>query len=114
MRIIISLFLTALAALAAAYYIDNVLVAEFNMVLVVAVLLALLNTFLRPALASVAVSFTTLTMALVLLLINAVFVKTADAFVDDFTVKTWGAAFLFSAIVTTVSLLCDRLFRRRD
>ncbi|MDB5251471.1 MAG: putative rane protein [Flaviaesturariibacter sp.] len=114
MRVVLTLFLTAFAALAAAYYIDDILVAEFNMLLVVAVLVALLNTFLRQALASLSLSFSLLTMGLLLLLINAVFIKLADLVVEDFTVKTWSAAFLFGAVVTVVSLICQRLFRRRD
>ncbi|MDB5196887.1 MAG: phage holin family protein [Flaviaesturariibacter sp.] len=114
MRIIIKLLITVLAALAASYFLEGVQIADFQIAIIVAIVLSLLNTFIKPILVAITLPFTLLTLGLFLLVINAIIVKLADYFIDGFSVHGWITAILFSLIVTVVSFLLDKLLLRRD
>ena len=114
MRFILRLFITALAALLAAYFLDGVHMADIEKALVVAIVLALLNTFLRPLLVLLSFPLTILTLGLFLLVINVLIVKVADYLIDGFAVRGWLTALYFSLIVSVVSFIGEKLLPRRD
>ena len=112
MGIIIKILITAVAAFVAAYFLPGVEIADIKTTLIVAIVLALLNTFLKPILVWLTIPITIITLGLFLLIINAIIVKLADYFIDGFTVQGWLSAILFSLIVSVVSYVLDMIFDR--
>lgn len=72
---------------------------------VAALVLALLNTFLKPVLALLSLPFIILTLGLFFLLINAALLKLTAWIVPGFQVATWTAAFLGALVICLVHLL---------
>lgn len=114
MGIILRIIVTAIAAMAAAYLLPGVYMADWRVAIIVAVVLAILNAVIRPILVIITIPFTILTLGLFLLVINAIIVKLADYFIDGFSVHGWVTAILFSLIVSFVSFLIDKLLPRRS
>jgi putative membrane protein len=112
MGIIIKILITAVAAFVAAYFLPGVEIADIKTTIIVAIVLALLNTFLKPILVWLTIPITIITLGLFLLIINAIIVKLADYFIDGFTVQGWLSAILFSLIVSVVSYVLDMIFDR--
>ena len=110
MGFLIKLLITAAAVFVAAYILPGVhIVNDFKTMLLVALVLALLNTFIKPILVFLTIPITLLTLGLFLLIINALMVKLADYFIAGFTVSGWLTAILFSLIVSVVSYLLNRV-----
>ncbi len=70
--------------------------------MVVALVLALLNTIVKPILVMLTIPFTIITFGLFLLVINALIILFADYFIDGFEVANFWWALLFSIIVSFI------------
>jgi putative membrane protein len=104
MGFIIKVLITALAVFVADYFIDGVHInKDAKTVIIVALVLALLNSFVKPILVILTIPVTILTLGLFLLVINALMVKWAASLVDGFTVDGWWPAIIFSLVVSLVS-----------
>ena len=100
---------TAVAVLFAAYVLKGVHVDSTITALVVAIVLGLLNSFIKPILILLTIPITIFTLGLFLLVINILIVKFAADLVDGFTVDGWLAALLFSLVVSFVSSIIEAL-----
>jgi putative membrane protein len=109
MGFIIKILVTAVAAFIAAYILPGVEIIDIKTTIIVALVLALLNTFIKPILVILTIPITILTLGLFLLIINILIVKLTDSLVDGFTVNGWLSALLFSLIVSVVSYLIDAI-----
>jgi putative membrane protein len=110
MGFIIRVLVTALAVYAADYFLDGVHISDdIKTILIVALVLALLNTFVKPILVILTIPVTIITLGLFLLIINALMVKWAASLVDGFEVDGWWSALLFSLIVSLVSALVNSI-----
>ena len=98
---------TAVAVLFAAYVLKGVQVDSSVTALLVALVLGLLNSFIKPILILFTIPFTILTLGLFLLVINIVIIKWAAALVPGFTVDGWLSALMFSLLVSFVSSLIE-------
>ena len=115
MRFIIKIIITALAVFVADFILDGVTINEdAKTVVIVAVVLALLNTFVKPILILLTIPVTIVTLGLFLLVINALMVKLADSLIDGFEVDGWWAALLFSLIVSLVSSILEGIARPKQ
>ncbi len=103
MNWIVKLILSAVSVLIASYILRGVHVDGFLTALIIALVIALLNFFLRPLLVIFTIPITILTFGLFLLVINAVIVLIADEFISGFYVEGLGWAILFSLIVSLVN-----------
>lgn len=112
MGFIIKILVIAVAAFVAAYLLPGVTIVDLKTTLIVALVLALLNTFIKPILVVLTIPITIITLGLFLLIINAIMVKLADYFIDGFTVDGWVAAILFSLIVSIVTYILDKIVDR--
>lgn len=82
-----------------------------------ALVISLLNNFLRPVLVFLTLPFTILTMGLFLFVVNAVIVWLASKLLPQFEVETFGWALLFSLLITALNYifeLPDRMINRRQ
>ena len=105
MDLIIKLLVNALAVFAFGYMLKGVQVKSFGSAIVVAILLALLNAFLRPIIVFLTIPVTILTFGLFLLVINALIVMLVDWILDGLTIKNFWWALLFSVLMSLVNIV---------
>ena len=102
---IAKLLLSALSVIIASYILRGVHVDGFLTALIIALVIAVLNIFLRPILVILTIPITIVTFGLFLLIINALIVLMAEALISGFVVDGLGWAVLFSLIVSFVNYL---------
>jgi len=105
MNLIIRLVVSTLAVLVAAHLIPGVGVASFTTAVVVAIVLGILNTFLKPVLQILALPITILTLGLFYFVINVLIIYLAAYLVSGFSVDGFIAALLFGFVVSIVSAI---------
>jgi putative membrane protein len=104
--------LTSVAVLFASYILQGVSVDSTLTAMMVAVVLGLLNSFVKPILIVFTIPITIFTLGLFLLVINILIVKWASDIVTGFKVDGWGSALLFSIIVSFTSSFLERLINK--
>jgi putative membrane protein len=105
MRFLVNIIIMTIAVYVAASLLPGVMVADFLTSLVVAVVLALLNAIVKPVLVFLTIPFTIITFGLFLLVINAVVVLLADRLISGFEVAGFWWALLFSLIMSLIQWL---------
>jgi putative membrane protein len=90
-----------------AKFLPGVSVDSIKTALIVAVVLALLNTFLKPILVFFTLPVTVITLGLFLLVINAVMILICDYLIDGFEVKSFVSALLFSVVLSVCQWLLN-------
>jgi putative membrane protein len=103
--IIIHLIVSALAIGIAAYLVPGVTLAGPWAALVVAVVLALINIFIRPILVILTLPVNIITLGLFSLVINAVLVMLAGSIVQGFTVAGFWPALIFSIVLSLITMV---------
>ena len=107
MGIIIRVLISAVAVFLASRVIPGVSVNSFVTALIVAVVLGLLNAFVKPILTILTIPITVITLGLFLIVLNVLMVYLASYLVDGFRVSGFIAALLFSIMVSVVTWLID-------
>ncbi|KWW29724.1 MAG: putative membrane protein [bacterium P3] len=97
----------SLAAVLAGYLLPGIWFDSMATVIVTAVVISLLNNFIRPILIVVTLPFTLFSMGLFLLVVNAVIILLAAALVPRFHVDGFGSAFWFSLLLTLFNYLLE-------
>jgi putative membrane protein len=105
---IIRLLSSVIAVLIAAYLIPGVTVTLVGAI-VLAVVLGVINLFIKPVLKILTLPLTIITLGLFSLVLNALLVLLADAIVPGFAVTGFFAALLFSIVVSLVNALFHAL-----
>ena len=100
MNLIIRILLTAVAVVILAKFLPGVEVAGFTGAIIVAIVLGLLNAFLKPLLVILTLPITIVTLGLFLLVINAIIILLASEFLDSFHVNSFWIALLFSLLLS--------------
>lgn len=111
-NIIIRWLLNALALLGAAYLIPGIMVDGLYIALIVAVLLGIVNTVLRPILFILTLPITILTLGLFTFVINALLFWFVASFVDGFTVAGFIPALLGSLFMSIVNAFGNKMLTR--
>ena len=96
-----------LAAFGTPYILPSVDLDQFTTAIWLAVLLALLNSTLRPLLILLTIPLTVFSLGLFLLVINAGLVMLASDWVDGFSVDGFWSAMAFSLLYSTISSLLE-------
>ncbi len=102
MNLIIKLLVSSLAVILTSYILPGVAVASFWDALIVSIVLAILNAFIKPLLILLTIPVTILTLGLFLLVINAVIILIAEYFVAGFVVNGFWWALAFSLILSII------------
>jgi putative membrane protein len=112
MNFIIRLLLTAVAALLIGKMniIDGIIVKNYEAALKAAIVLALLNTFLKPVLQLLTFPITLLTLGLWLIVLNVIIVYAAAQLVQGFAVTGFIPALFFSLAMSVVSWILNAIF----
>lgn len=107
MKFIIKLIISAVAVLAAAHFLPGVSVTDLTTAFVVAIVLGLLNTVLKPILVFFTLPITFMTLGLFLIIINAVIVWITAYFVSGFAVDGLLSAILFGFLQSIVTYILE-------
>ncbi len=110
MGLIIRILISAVAVYVASLFIPGISVTGgAGTYLIVAIVLGLLNAFIKPILTVLTIPITIITLGLFLLVINVLMVYLADYLIADFAVSGFIAALLFSIVVSLVTALIDAI-----
>ncbi len=110
MKLLIRILVTALLVMIIAHLMKgDVVVDKFTSALTVAIVLGLLNFFVKPILVLLTLPVTIFTLGLFLLVINAIMILICDHFVDGFKVNSFLTALLFSIILSLSQSLVFKL-----
>ena len=109
MGVLLKILINALAVFGAAYILPGVQVKSFGTAIIVAIVMGLLNFFVKPILVFFTIPVTILTLGLFLLVINAIIVKLCAGLVNGFHVDGWLWAIIFSLIVSLFTAIMERL-----
>lgn len=105
MRFLIRLLMTAVVVVLLAKFLPGVSVAGYLTAVIVAVVLVILNIIVKPILVLFTLPVTIVTFGLFLLVINAVIILLADAFVSGFNVDGFWVALIFSLLLSIVQAI---------
>ncbi len=100
MYLVVRLLVTAILVTLLARFLDGVSVDSFMTSIVVAIVLGLLNLFVKHILVLFTLPVTLLTFGLFLLIINTLIILLCNKLVDGFTVHNFWSAFLFSILLS--------------
>lgn len=104
MGIVISLLVNALAVAVAAYLLTpHVRLDGFMSALIVALIMALINTFVKPIITLLTLPINLLTLGLFTFIINGVLILFISGVVDGFQVQNFGWAVIFSIVLSLIS-----------
>lgn len=109
MKLLIRVLVTAVLVMIIAYIMKGVIVDEFTTALTVAIVLALLNVFVKPILVLFTLPITFFTFGLFLLVINASMILLCDHFIQGFEVRSFWTAMLFSVVLSLSQSLVFQL-----
>lgn len=101
---------SAIAIGIAAYLIPGVLVTPVG-ALVLAVVLGIINIFIKPLITLLTLPITVITLGLFSLVINALLVMLAGVIVPGFTVDGFWAAFFFAIVLALVNAVFNAMSR---
>jgi putative membrane protein len=107
---IIHWLVSAAAILVAAYLVPN---ADVTLIgaLVLAVVLALINIFIKPIITLLTLPLNIVTLGLFSLVINALLIMLADAIVPGFSVGGFWVALIFAIVLAVINWLFSGLKR---
>jgi len=97
--------ISALAIIITAYLLPGVRLSGVPAALVAALVLGLVNTFLRPLLILLTLPLNILTLGLLTFVINAFLIMLTSAIVPGFRVESFLWAFLFSLVLALVNFM---------
>ena len=112
MNFLLRILVIAVVSFGLAYLLSGIQVADFWTALVFAVVLAILNIFIKPLLILFTLPITILTLSLFLLVINTLVTLMASKFVDGFSIDNFWWALLFSLILSLITSAIDK--REKD
>jgi putative membrane protein len=105
MKVILRLLIYTCAVLLTAWLLPGVTIDKFTTALMVAIALAIINTFLRPVLIFLTIPVTVVTLGFFLLVINALIIILISKIVPGFTVDGFWWALLFSVILSIIAAI---------
>ena len=107
MNLLTRILVTSGLVLLLAHFMPGVHVAGFTTALIVAVVLGLLNIFIKPILVIFTLPVTVLTLGLFLLVINALLILLCTIIVGGFSVDSFWTALLFSILLSVTQSIMN-------
>ncbi|ASK29931.1 hypothetical protein CEY12_07350 [Chryseobacterium sp. T16E-39] len=114
MNLIIRLLITAVVAFLLTKILPGVHFEGFSAAIIFAVVLGLLNLFVKPILSLFGLPLTIITLGLFALVINALIILLADYFIDSMVVDGFWWAFIFSIALSLITSLANSMFSDGD
>ncbi|MEX3557682.1 MAG: phage holin family protein [Burkholderia sp.] len=115
MTVILTWIINALALLIITYLVPSIHIKSFGTALIIAVVLGLINTIIRPVLILLTLPVTIVTLGLFILVVNALCFWLASSLLKGFQVSGFWSALLGSILYSIVSwLLSALIFGQRN
>jgi putative membrane protein len=113
MRYLISFLINAGVLFAMPYIIPAFKVANLQSAAIAAVVLALLNTIVRPILGILTLPITVLTLGLFLLVLNGFMFWIADKVIDGITIQNFGWAMVCALVYSLITWAVGAVLNRK-
>lgn len=114
MKLILKILVSSLAVFFSAYILPGVYLDGFPTAILVAIVLGLLNAFVKPLLVLLTIPVTVFSFGLFLLVINAFMIMIVDQVLDGFSLPGFWMALLFSIIVSLVTAFLESLAGKKE
>lgn len=114
MKTIVRILITAVLVMLLANVLPGVEVVDYWTAILVAVVLGLLNMFIKPLIILLTLPFTILTLGLFLLVINALMIQFSGYLVGGFKVESFWYALFFSIILSISQSIVFNLTRGKN
>lgn len=114
MNFIIRLLITAISAFLLSKILTGVHFDSFGSTIIFAILLGILNVFVRPILSILSLPITIVTLGLFSFVINALIILLTDYFMDSMYVDGFWWALLFSILLSLVTSFFSTFFETND
>jgi putative membrane protein len=114
MNFIFTLLINAAALFALPFLMSSVHVSNFFTAIVAAIVLAVVNTLIKPILVLLTLPVTIITLGLFILVINALLFWAVASFVDGIRVDGFVSAFIASIIYSIISWALSALLLNKD
>lgn len=115
MRFILKILITTVNAFLLAHILPGIKIDNFFDAIVVAIVLAILDAFVKPLLILLTLPATILTLGLFLFVINAFIIIIAGHFVEGFHVQSFWYALLFSVLLSFLnSFVHKQAFKEKE
>lgn len=111
MQMLIALVLNAIALIATTYVVPGFKVDNFTTAVLAAIVLGVVNTFVKPVLSYLSAPVTTLTLGLFAFVINAVVLFIVSAVVPGVMIDGWVAAILAAVVLSVVSTVLSSVLK---
>lgn len=111
MDIIVNILINGLAVFITGYVLSGVHIRDFLTAVIVAVILGIVNTIIRPIFILLTLPINILTLGLFTFFINALLVMLVASFVPGFQVDNFGWALIFSILLSIINLFFKQLKR---
>jgi len=112
MKIFTHWLVYVIAIAIAAYLLPGVSIASVTALLVLAVVLSIINTFVRPVLLLLTLPLSIVTLGIFALLLNAFLILIAAHFVPGVVVSSFWSAFFFGIILALVHMVLKRVEKK--
>jgi putative membrane protein len=109
MSLLLTWLVNALALLIITYLVPSIHIRSFGTALIIALVLGLINTFIRPVLVLLTLPVTIVTLGLFILVVNALCFWLGASLLKGFEVSGFWAAFIGSILYSIVSWLLSAL-----
>ena len=109
MNLLLRILITAILVMGIAHFMPGVHVVGFVTALIVAVVLGLLNIFIKPIMVILTLPVTILTLGLFLLVINALIILLCTYIVGGFGVDSFWTALFFSIVLSILQSIMYKL-----
>src|ERR1700710_1232160 len=109
MAVLLTWLINALALLIITYIVPSIQIKSFGTALIVAIVLGLINTIIRPVLIVLTLPVTILTLGLFILVVNALCFWLCASLLKGFEVSGFWSAFFGSILYSIVSWLLAAL-----
>lgn len=114
MRLLLAWLINAAALFLLPYIVPAIQVPSFSTALIVALVIGLLNTFIRPVLFILTLPITVLTLGLFTLVLNGLMFWVASRFIDSFQVGGFWWAVLGAVVYSLISWAISSLLLGDD
>ncbi len=111
MHIIINWIVFSLAIGASAYLLPGVTVESAGVAIIAALIIGLINAFVKPLLVLLTLPINILTLGLFTFIINGLLIILAASIVDGFSVENFWWALLFSFIVSFIASAISKIVK---
>lgn len=111
MKLLMKIVISSILVLLLSLFIKGVYVENFTTSIIVAVVLGLLNVFVKPILILFTLPVTVFTLGLFLLVINAILILLCTKIVGGFRVDSFLTALIFSIVLSLLQSIMYRLLK---